>query len=290
MAGGGDFPSDDDLQKVISTLDSDETIAGTVKSRTLTLRLYEGTKLAKTSTIEIPDDKTSPKLAVEKIVSDLTGASFAVLRQTEADHSDPAAEKRFATNPNLVENPGFEGDAKAWHAILAADDYAPPQLSEDAAKNLPKDKVAIVPSSAAGVDKNAVGHCLMMRVSKPIAESNGLACVSTWINVEQGKKYRFSVKYHSDGPVARLFLKGFALKPDQFGDKSDPEAVRREYYRAQVLPRDKNKAWDLIEMDFTPESLKPTDPPIQWMRLDLWVYLHPGDIFFDDVTLKKLSP
>ena len=43
-------------------------------------------------------------------------------------------------------------------------------------------------------------------------------------------------------------------------------------------------------MDFTPNSLKPTDPKIEWMRLDLYVYLTPGDIFFDDVVLKQLGP
>jgi hypothetical protein len=39
--------------------------------------------------------------------------------------------------------------------------------------------------------------------------------------------------------------------------------MRREYYRAQVLPRQKNAGWELIEMDFTPGTLKATDPKIQ---------------------------
>ena len=97
------------------------------------------------------------------------------------------------------------------------------------------------------------------------------------------------MRYHSTGPVPRLFLKGFAEKADQFGDKKDPEAVRREYYRMQVLPREKNTAWELIEADFTPTTTKDTDPPIRWLRIDLYVYLTAGDVYFDDVVLKKVS-
>jgi hypothetical protein len=197
----------------------------------------------------------------------------------------------------LVADPGFEAAATeggqkagAWTAILGADHYAPPLLSVRTAAQLPEDRVAVVPRSVAGDSADTNGHCLMMRMSKSVAESNGLACVSTWIPVTQGKKYRFSVRYHSEGPTARLFLKGFAYKADAYGDKNDPEAVRREYYRAQVLPRKKNDKFELIEMDFTPSSLKATDPKIEWMRLDLYVYLTPGDIFFDDVVLKQLDP
>jgi hypothetical protein len=292
-----DWAAEDDMQKVISTLGTDATVAGMVKQRTLTLRLYTGAVLAKTAAVDIPSDKESPKLAIEHVLSDLTGATFAHMRDVEADHSDPAAEKRFAQRPNLVIDSGFEAAANAsgqkataWTAILGPDHYAPPLLSERSAKTLGEDRVAIVPTSVAGDSSATTGHCLMMRMSKNVAESNGLACVSIWIPVTQGKKYRFSVKYHSEGPTARLFLKGFAYKPDAFGDKSDPEAVRREYYRAQVLPRSANPKFELIEMDFTPDTLKPTDPPIQWMRLDLYVYLTPGDIFFDDVVLKQLDP
>jgi hypothetical protein len=130
----------------------------------------------------------------------------------------------------------------------------------------------------------------MMRMSKQVAESSGLACESAWIPIKPGKRYRFTALYHSTGPTARLFLKGFAEKPDQFSDPKNPASMRREYYRTQILPRHKNAAWDLIEMDFTPVALKPTDPNIQWLRVDLYIYLAPGDVFFDDVTLKKLDP
>ena len=111
----------------------------------------------------------------------------------------------------------------------------------------------------------------------------------TQIPVEQNKKYRFTARYKSDGPVARLFLKGFGEKADEFGNNSDLNAVRREFYRTQILPRGKNTVFELIEMDFTPSTVKATDPKIQWLRVDLYIYLEPGDIFFDDITVKKID-
>ena len=207
-------------------------------------------------------------------------------------------EASFAKAPNLVPDPGFESaatdatkTATQWQVLLHADHYAPPLITADQAKMLDRDRVAVVPKSAAGVGGGGAksdGYCLMMRMSKDIAEANGLACESIWVPVDQGKKYRFSVQYHSTGPTARLFLKGFAFKPDQFGDKNDLEAVRREYYRTNPAGK-ANAGWDTIDMDFTPQTQKPTDPKIEWMRVDLYIYLTPGDVFFDDAVIKKID-
>jgi hypothetical protein len=212
----------------------------------------------------------------------------------QADHSDPVAEARFASRPNLVADPGFEEHSadkksKDWDAILGPDHYAPPVLSVEEAQKLAQDKVAIVPKTLAGDAAEKDGHCLLLRVSKNVAESNGLACISTWIPVEQGKKYRFTCKCFSKGPTTHLFINGYATNPDKYGDKNDPEATRRQYYRAQVAPTKQGKNFELLEMDFTPSSLKPTDPKIEWIRIDLYAYLHPGDIFFDDIVVKKLD-
>jgi hypothetical protein len=292
----GKGPSEEDMQSLLEALNTDYVIAGSLNNRTLTLTLYDRGKQSKISTVEIPPDNESPKLAFEKVLSDLTRMTFAHVRDVEADHSDARAEARFAAAENLVADPGFELAVKdpkkmatSWERLLEAAHDAPPLMTAEAAKTLPADHAAIVPATVAGDPKHADGHVLMMRMSRRVAESNGLAVESTWIPVEQHKKYRFSAQYKSDGPTARIFLKGFAEKADAFGDKNDPEAARREFYRAQVLPRNKNAAFELIEMDFTPGTLKATDPKIQWIRVDLYVYLHPGDIFFDDIVVKKLD-
>jgi hypothetical protein len=289
-------PDDEDMQKVLAALDVDWTIGGSLKGRELDLVLYQGRKVAKKASVVIPPDNESPKLAVEKVLTDLTGASFAHVRDVQVDHSDAKAEARFAARPNLVPDFGFElaaKDAKKvavnWEALLHADHYPPPVMTATQAQALGVDRVAVVPKSVAGDAKDANGFCLMMRMSKEIAENNGLACESTWMPVEGNKKYRFTVKYHSTGPTTHIFLKGFAEKADQFSDKNDPESLRREFYRAQVLPTEKNAGWELLEMDFTPSTVKATDPKIQWLRVDLYIYLKPGDVFFDDCVVKRID-
>lgn len=287
------------MGKLIKALGSQRVVMGTVKGRELSLTLYDGEhggKVLNTAETEIPPGTDSPKLAVEKVLTQLANVQFAHIREVECDHSDPAVEKVWAERPNLVQDPGFEdgprqqkGKAENWGAILGADRYAPPVLESAGAEKLGEDRVAVVSKGLAGVVTEQAGYCLMMRMSKNVAENNGLACESIWIPVENGAKYRFGCKYHSTGPVPRLFLKGFAEQGDQFGDKKDPEATRREFYRCQVLPRKANEEWEKIEMDFTPEPLKATYPKIQWLRIDLYIYLSPGDVFFDDVSLKKIS-
>ena len=127
-------------------------------------------------------------------------------------------------------------------------------------------------------------------LNKEVAENNGLACESTWIPVEQGKKYRFAVNYHSTGPTARIFLKGFAFKPDQFGDKNDPEAVRREFYRKFRCCRvPRMPAGRPLRWISTPSTGQINRSRIEWLRVDLFIYLKPGDVFFDDVVVKKLD-
>lgn len=315
-----DWPAPDDLQKLLTLLDKDTVILGRVvdkdATRTLTLRLYGGAngdgakdfKLLKEASGIIPDAKESPRLAVEKLLADLVQMRF-VARDVEADHSDPEVEKLFTQRPNLVLDPDFELAAKDpknmtlnWGAILGPNRWHPPVLTLGDVDTLAEDKVAVVPKAAAGVAgagdgvrgqvgvNNESGYCLLMRMSKDTAENNGLACESTWIPVEDGQRYRFAVRYHSNGPIPRLFLKGFAVAPDQFGDKNDPEAVRRGFYRAQILPRHPNKNWDLIEMDFTPAALEIyPDKKIQWVRIDLYIYLKPGDVFFDHAVIKNIQ-
>lgn len=294
-------PADAELQQLLTTLGADYTIAGAIKGRQLSLTFYKGAALEKTASVAIPPGTESPRLAVEKVLTELTGTAFARIRDVEADHSNPAVERRFAERPNLVPDPAFDLAARdpkkvagTWQAILGPNAYPPPLVTLEEARRLAPDRVAVVPRAATGLPDDVKagaggGNVLLLRMSRHVAENNGLACETTWIPVEQGKKYRFTVRYHSTGPTLHLFLKGFGEKPDQYSSVNNLESTRREFYRAQVVPREKNAAWELIEMDFTPSTVKPTDPKIQWVRLDLYVYLHPGDVFFDDVTLKKID-
>ena len=100
------------VQQVLGALGRDYAILGSVTGRKLSLTLYKGTMEAKNATVEIPPGTESPKLAVEKVLTELTGTAFAHIREVEADHSNPDVEKRFASRPNLVADPGFELAAK----------------------------------------------------------------------------------------------------------------------------------------------------------------------------------
>jgi hypothetical protein len=151
-------------------------------------------------------------------------------------------------------------------------------------------RAAIVPQSV--VTPSAGGYCLMLRTDLNIAQSNGLACESTWIPVIQGHRYRFMVQYHSDGPRIRIFINGFAYSPDQFSTPNNLASQRREIYRCQVLPVTKNTGWSQTGIDFTPQSLKGMRNkfPIRWVRIDFYSYLNPGNAFFRNVQLKDISP
>ncbi len=84
---------------------TDETITGLVHDRKLTLNLYVGDKLTKTSSIEIPGDVESPKLAVEHILTDLMNVKFQHIREVECDHTHPEIEKLLATAPQPGADP-----------------------------------------------------------------------------------------------------------------------------------------------------------------------------------------
>jgi len=128
----------------------------------------------------------------------------------------------------------------------------------------------------------------MMRVSKSVAENNGLACESTWIPVEQGKKYRFTPSTTPPAPPPASSSRGLPRSPTSSATPRTPNPPAASS-TAPNPPRKKNAGWDLIEMDFTPPPSKTTDPKIQWLRVDLYIYLAPGDVFFDDITVKKID-
>jgi hypothetical protein len=288
--------SEDEIQQVIKALGTDQTIAGFVDGRRLTLRLYIGDKLTKTDSDVIPPDTTSPRLTIEGMLTRLEGIEFTHVTENQVDHSNPVTEELYAARPNLAPDPDFSaaaagnGVAAGWEVFLQKQDYHPQLISASDAGALPEDQVAIVPQSVA--QPSGAGYCLMMRVGKFVAENNGLACESLWIPVQDGHHYRFAVDYYSTGPDIQIFLKGFAYWPDEFSSPDNLASQRKEIYRAQLLTLHKNAGWNVTEMDFTPSSLARLDKahPIQWLRIDLYIYLHTGNVFFRNVVVKDITP
>ena len=282
-----------DLQTVVKGIGADETVYGTLANRNLTLTLFKGTAKAKTVTGAIPSDTYSPRLAVEKLLTELMNVQFHHVREWQIDKS-PVLAARFAKRPNLVRDPDFAlaketgGIGKYWQVFLELQKYNPQLITAAAAAGAPKNKAYIVPQ--AFVTPHAQGYCLMEKIGLGVAQNNGLAVESLWIPVKDGHRYRFTCQYYSKGPRVRIFLKGFSYWPDSFSNDKVLASQRRELYRFQLKGRNANNKWSNTGADFTPTTLKGVKHKIQWLRIDFYVYLNKGEAFFRDVKLKDISP
>ncbi len=216
---------------------------------------------------------TDLRFAVEDILQMLDGVRQFSHSSEEAVVDDAAARALFAKNPNLVPDGDLAAASKdSWQALLRAEIY-PPTLSD----SLPdKDKVVIYRLRD---DPAHARNVLAMNLSKDVAESNGLACLSGAIAIEPNTRYRLVFKYRSDGPNLHVFVKGYTTGKDISGQPTE-----RECYRRQVPPSAATDGrWVTITCDLNPQH------PVfrvEHLRVDLYAYLKPGVVMFDDVQLK----
>lgn len=288
------------VKKVIAALAVDQAVMGYLGHRRLTLELFMHGQLLRTVSGQIPPNSTSPRLAVEKLLTRLDHITFHHVSEQQVNLTNPVYQRLFKIRPNLVPDADFRaaaqsgGVARNWSVFLRKQDYHPRLLSRMQAVALGADHVAIVPQAFAdgGGKPHRRGYCLMMRMGLGVAQSNGLAAESTWIPVKQGQRYRVSVTYRGNGPKVRVFVKGFAYWPDEFSRPGNLASQRREIYRAQLLPVMTHRNWCTTEMDFEPKSVKSLAQkyPVKWVRIDLFVYLNKGHALFRDVTLKNITP
>jgi hypothetical protein len=216
--------------------------------------------------IEAPTDA---RFAVEQAAEMLPGVKPFVHPNEEPVHRDEQSEQLWDSNPNLVPDGDFSqtGD---WRAIFEAEKYPPPVSPNPA----PVDKLVIL--------QQGEDQFLQMNMSRYAAENNGLACLSGVIPIEPDTRYRVAFRYRSNKPVARVFVKGYTMHTDLTGAK-----VEREIYRRQIEPvGDTRGQWVTIEHDLNPQH---RTFPVQHLRVDLYAYLHPGIIEFDDVVLKAVG-
>ncbi len=221
--------------------------------------------------IRLPTDM---RFVVEEILQTLEGIKAFEHPNEIAVQNDAVAEKLWATNPNLVTNGTFDADAN-WAGLLGPDKYT--VKFSDALPN--KDKVVIYRMPAAGEHPNNV---LAMNLSKGTAESYGLACLGDAIKIEPKTRYRLSFRYKSDGPKLHVFVKGYTT-----GKNIKGETVERECYRRQVPPTGKTDGeWVTIIDEMNPQH---SAFPVEILRVDLYTYLSPGVVMFDDITLKAVG-
>jgi hypothetical protein len=160
--------------------------------------------------------------------------------------------------------------------MLETDLYTPPIARTAPAIN----KLAIVHEAAAG---GAVRNVLVMNLSNDLAENNGLACLSGRIPIQPNTRYRMQLNYKSDGPVSHIFVKGYIVPPN-LKPGMPPE---QEVYRRQVPPAGSTGGkWVTVLDDMNPQN---PNSKVEFLRVDLYAYLKPGIISFDDIQIRAVG-
>lgn len=216
---------------------------------------------------------TDLRFVSEQILETLPGVMKFEHPSQEGLTKDAAAEALWQKNPNLVRNWDFSSPG-SWWGIYQAEYYQVKVSPTPAAE----DKVVIWRMPENGATNNV----LSMRLSRYCAENNGLACLSESIRIEPDTRYRLSFRYRSDGPTLHVFVKGYTMFDNIEGKK-----VEREIYRRQVPPSgDTGGKWVTVVDDLNPQHVV---FPVQTLKIDLYAYLHPGEVLFDDIVLKAVG-
>lgn len=222
-------------------------------------------------TIQQPTDL---RFACEKVLEALPGVKEFEHPVVVSVFDDAEAKALWEKNPNLVVNGDFSQPGK-WEAIYQSERYEPPVSQRPPAT----DKVVILRLTEPGGKSNNV---LAMNLSKTCAENNGMACLSAAIPIQRDRRYRLSFRYRSDGPKLHIFVKGYTPAKDINGKPTE-----REIYRRQTPTSEKtNGQWVTITDDLNPQHVY---FPVTTLRVDLYAYLNPGSVMFDDVVLKEVG-
>jgi hypothetical protein len=228
-------------------------------------------KDAKPIEIEKPiRQPTDLRFAIEDILQQISGVGSFSHPVENAVTDDAQAREMWASNANLVNDGTFIKEG-SWTALLRSEKYLAPISSELPAT----DKVVIYKLSAKQ-------HVLAMKLSKDVAESNGLACLSAPIPIAPQTRYRLQFKYKSDGPTLHVFVKGYIKAKDISGEMADLQS-----YECQVPPSGATgNAWKTVICDVNPQNVSGAP---KFLKIDLYAYLKPGTVMFDDVQLKDVG-
>jgi hypothetical protein len=246
---------------------------GKTRIRLKTLDLRSKEKQVRSFTSDMADPIELRQI-VEKFLQNLPGVKPFTQPNQLAVHHDRQSDALFAANPNLLVNGDFASGGH-WLALYQSQQYPPPP--SDALP--PEDHVVIDRSFAGAQGRHPV---LAMNLSLQCAQNNGLACLSDPIPIQPGVRYRLAFRYRSDGPHTHVLVKGYALATNLAGQPAE-----REVYRLQVPPGGSTGGrWVTVQADVNPHN---PDSPVQQLRIDLYAYLNPGTVMFDDVVLKAVG-
>lgn len=200
------------------------------------------------------DDVHKIPLIVDEVLRELTSTTAPV------EAPDPAAERAWKVNRNLLPNGSFEKGSDHPEGWEELPDYARWVANPD-----------------------GPGRCIKFDLDRERARSYGGLYYSDYVTLRPGATYRFQVRIKSLRPTPMVFLKGYDELPAKFGFPAE----RREVYR-RPIHAEATGAWETYTTDFTPRS--PTYTP-RWLRAQLYAYgAEAGVIYFDDCILKEIKP
>ena len=251
----------------------DMDAGGQLRLHILDLRQKDAKPRDLTKVVAQPTDL---RFVSEQILATIPGVGPFEHPNEESVTDDALSRQLWEKNPNLLVNGDFAKNGK-WNALYQAEKYE--VALQDALPAV--DKVCIYRIAAEGA---APAHnVLAMNLSKDCAENNGMACLSDAIKIEPNTRYRISFRYKSDGPTLHVFVKGYTMAQDVKGQPAE-----REVYRRQVPPSDATGGqWVTVVDDFNPQHIA---FPVQTLRVDLYAYLTPGSVMFDNVIVKSVGP
>jgi len=192
-------------------------------------------------------------LLVDEVLRQLTGEPAPV------KVPDPAAERAWETNPNLLPNGSFEKGSEQPAGWQPLPDYARWVANPDGG-----------------------GRCLQFDLDRERAESYGGLYYSDYVPLRPGATYRFQVRVKSLGPTPKVFLKAYEDFPTTFLFPAQPRMVYEE-----LINGTPTGGWVTYSGDFTPHHATYTP---RSLRVMLYAYLKPGAIYFDDCVLKEIKP
>jgi hypothetical protein len=227
-------------------------------------------------------EPTDLRFAIENILQSISGVGKFSHPVEDSLTNDAKSQELWAKNPNLLTDGDFTTSGP-WTVLLRSEKYAAP-LSD----KLPETDKAVIyrDQSTENVGPKDVGaadhHVLAMNLSKDVAESNGLACLSDAVPILQNTRYRLRFNYKSDGPSLHVFVKGYIKKKDISGTVADLQS-----YECQVPPSGPTKGrWKTVVCDVNPQNVSGSPT---FLKVDLYAYLGAGLVEFDDVQLKAVG-
>ncbi|MBN1911676.1 MAG: hypothetical protein JW818_18180 [Pirellulales bacterium] len=199
---------------------------------------------------------------------------------------DPLIEKNWKNNPNLIRGGDFQrgrdGVPEGWD-------------SRGGQKREPLGNLVRWVTESG----NPSNRVIRLTFDKALGDTFGVMYYSDYFPIEEGATYRFQCRWRTDGPEAKVFIKGYDEVASEYKDKNNgssnrsakayvPEGVqRRECYRSQQNLKGPKNQWNTQTQDFTPKHTKYTP---RWGRVMLYGFLGAGSVEFDDVVVKQIVP